>query len=876
MSIANIYFPTFLLGILVHFVLFYSAFDVYFSSPLVRNARPQLIGRGSGVAKRLVVFSADGLRSRSFYEHPEESKFLHGLIRNKKAAFGISRSHVPTESRPGHVAIFAGFYEDVSAVTRGWKYSPVEFDHVFNHSTQSWLFGSPDIVPLFGEIPQAKMAFYSASEEKFFSDEASGLDQWVFTKMSELLQSNSTELDVEQIIFFLHLLGLDTNGHGFKPHSHQYIDNIRVIDEGIEKIVREIEGFYKDNKTVYILCGDHGMSDFGSHGSGTDDEILTPLVVWGAGIRTSGVNQIINQIDLAPLQSALLNIPIPVNSMGVLPLHFIDASDKYKYQAGCGNLKQMIEQYALKRQEKERNSLPFMFREFPQLQSVALRTLQKNIESLIEKRRYKMAAELCVEWVPKIRDALIFYHRYHRRTLGIAISSVFVTWNAFLLILISRSDFSTRQHDIWTPSRAFRWLIGIEVFLAVYQFWQFSHLIYIVLPVYLCSLIWNLLDHSIYHYVDFLVKFVYAYLFKIVAFVVVITLCIFAFFDRAVVSLLLFFVAFLPLITCQTSSNWTRIWMLCSLALTVFPVLEPVGRTPQPFLVQCFSLLFPVGFWLFNCRLKRQSNWITRYIVIINGITSVFLFVQKDQQTNILVNLFAWFSITFNLLIPMAAKPSDRLMCFFGVFFVPFSLMSVAYELAFLVLYIVLLYSYTQIANSTQLRISQSKYKQTSLNAPFEELEWWRTLIMLVLIEVAFFGVGNLSSLNSFNPSFIRHFVTTFSPFTMAILLILKVGIPFFLLSCTICATVESDARQITRTSVLLFVITDSMAMVFFFCIRDEGSWLEIGLTISHYSICLAMAVIVFALLNLSKTVMFAFEQTHLLKRKFDEDDKFS
>ena len=67
-----------LIGLVVHLVLFYSIFDVYFTSPLVHGMRP--VERTEHIdpspARRLVLFVADGLRSDSFYNMIERDRSL--------------------------------------------------------------------------------------------------------------------------------------------------------------------------------------------------------------------------------------------------------------------------------------------------------------------------------------------------------------------------------------------------------------------------------------------------------------------------------------------------------------------------------------------------------------------------------------------------------------------------------------------------------------------------------------------------------------------------------------------------------------------------------------------------------------------------------
>lgn len=142
-----------------------------------------------------------------------------------------------------------------------------------------------------GASDPTRIDAWSYGEEfEDFSADAVHLDLWCLEQLRKLMDNSTRDVELEKqmkgegTVFFLHLLGLDTTGHSYRPHGPEYHRNIRVVDCVVEETTKLMREFYEDDETAFVFTADHGMSSKGNHGDGEPDNTRTPLVVWGKGV----------------------------------------------------------------------------------------------------------------------------------------------------------------------------------------------------------------------------------------------------------------------------------------------------------------------------------------------------------------------------------------------------------------------------------------------------------------------------------------------------------------------------------------------------------------------------------------------------------------
>ncbi|KAH9925611.1 alkaline phosphatase-like protein [Epithele typhae] len=915
MAISNSVWQLLLIGLVFHLVYIGTVFDCYFTSPVVRGMQQHSLKTAE--AKRLVLIVGDGLRADLLLEKngfpmvPGSPDVVAPHLRSiieERGAWGISHTHVPTESRPGHVALIGGMYEDVSAVTKGWKTNPVDFDSVFNQSSATFSFGSPDILPMFarGATPgKVEMWCYDEEEEDFTKD-ATSLDVWVLDQLRALLHNATSDatLDArlrgEQTVFFLHLLGLDTTGHSYRPHSKEYMANIQVVDEIVKQTEELFREFFADDETAYVFTADHGMSKIGNHGDGDPDNTRTPIIAWGKGVRgplpdskpsshdaysvpfelSHLLRHDVEQADVAALMSSLIGVNWPINSVGVLPDVDPDRpgyllpqeGEKTQAEAALINAKVILEHYRVKHFEKKEHSLYYRpysyFVHSAQSDELPGDSAITAIEGLIRERRYHQARLQTKDFIAHSLEGLRYLQTYDRTMLQGIVIAAYLGWIAFgaVSILIPRSTPASSPGTSSLPVHIAAASV-VAAFSAVFvkQRSPVTFYVYIAFPCYFWDQVLVRAGSPLLEYMrNSQPGSVGKILIRGAVVVAALQSMVAGYTHRSLWSawfaiLGVAWPLFWP--SDVRSKNWSLVigWTSCCLCTAIFPLLS-VHQEENLAGITCGTLaMYAIGVlcsrWFKFTNSNESSLFKAAILIPLNNLgwslilVAVIAWDLRDKKgVPPAFRFIGWGLFLSTVALPFVlrvgrSQPYARLLSFFLGFGVAFVWLAIAVEGLFYVAYSLTLTMWVEVETALRQATDEEKHEEKGARedkSKVVDVAAYKPRVDDLRIAVFFLffvQVAFFGTGNSFYLEPVYRLVPVFNPFLMAALLIFKIIAPYIILA--ICFSILNARLSLPPFSLFLvaLTLTDIMTITFFLRVTDTGSWLEIGQTISFFCI---------------------------------------
>lgn len=285
----------------------------------------------------LVFVVIDALRSDLAYGPSSNMTNLHHYINEGVAVPFTARAATPTVTLPRLKCLttgaITGFLDAILNIAESSESSDVSAQD--NWVQQSVLAGRK--LHMYGDDTWARL-FPTAFSK------IDGTSSFLVSDFTEVDNNVTRHLDHELLhpnwdVLILHYLGLDHIGHLEGPASRHMPIKQAEMDNIIERIFRGLLGSDSDldKKTLMIVLGDHGMTGDGNHGGASEAETHTALTfispmfatrsevqkaVWpdiGVDRSTLHFYDSMLQSDLVPSLSLMLGLPIPKNSLGIIP-----------------------------------------------------------------------------------------------------------------------------------------------------------------------------------------------------------------------------------------------------------------------------------------------------------------------------------------------------------------------------------------------------------------------------------------------------------------------------------------------------------------------------------------------------------------------------
>lgn len=202
---------------------------------------------------------------------------------------------------------------------------------------------------------------------------------------------------------------------------------------------------------------------------------------------------------------------------------------------------------------------------------------------------------------------------------------------------------------------------------------------------------------------------------------------------------------------------------------------------------------------------------------------------------------------------PGDSNYSRRLAIVFFAFAPMFIILTISYEGLFYIFISCTLFTWVQIEYrihrfhsdiTPEKKIAHDGDKNRSLTFSDARI----ALFFLFLLHSAFFSTGNIASISSFSLDAVLRLIPVFDPFSQSALLILKILAPFALVSANLGILTKKLRLRAGALFTLVMGMSDYLTLRFFWAVKDEGSWLEIGESITVFVLASLLCVFVAAL----------------------------